>query len=104
MIEEAPEILSANGSIGIPSEDAVITTTLDHVNSEEVVSDPALGAEAPPRSREIMGLAMIGRQLAPWEDRDQVIEMLNRRWEEALRSVGLNENTTATAIFYTSDT
>ncbi|KAG0318955.1 hypothetical protein BG000_004008 [Podila horticola] len=104
MTEEAPEIRSANGSIGIPSEHAVITTTLDHVDSEEVVSDPTLGAEAPPRSREIMGLAMIGQQLAPWEDRDQAIEMLNRRWEEALRSVGLNENTTATAIFYTSDT
>ncbi|KAG0084995.1 hypothetical protein BGZ93_000912 [Podila epicladia] len=89
----------ANGTIA-PSEP---TTTLDHVGGDEVVSDPALGTETPGRPRAIMGLAMIGRQLAPWEDRDQVIEMLNRRWEEALRSVDLDGSTTTKTIFYTSD-
>ncbi|KAF9299673.1 hypothetical protein BGZ74_008774 [Mortierella antarctica] len=98
MTEEAPEPF-ANGTIA-PSEP---TTTSDHVDGDEVVSDPALGTETPGRPRAIMGLAMIGRQLAPWEDRDQVIEMLNRRWEQALRSVSLDGSTTAKVIFYTSD-
>ncbi|KAG0039538.1 hypothetical protein BGZ82_007772 [Podila clonocystis] len=103
MLEEGPEIPSANGSIVTPSEHVDVTAPLDHIDSYDVVSDSALGTEALHGSRAIMGLAMVGRQLAPREDRDQAIEMLNRRWEEAMRSVGLDENTTATAIFYSSD-
>ncbi|KAF9389405.1 hypothetical protein CPB97_011425 [Podila verticillata] len=107
MSKAVPE-LSANG----------LNTPLEHVDTDEVVPPlvadgvvaPALvtddvmsaplGDEAP-RPRTIMGLAMIGRQMEPWEDRDKVIELLNRRWTEAMRSVGLEENTTA--IFYTSE-
>ncbi|KAF8927584.1 hypothetical protein BGZ52_004327 [Haplosporangium bisporale] len=107
MSKAAPE-LSAN----------VLNTLLEHVDTDEVVLPPvADGVVAPAlvaddvvsaplddealRPRTIMGLAMIGRQVEPWEDRDKVIELLNRRWTEAMRSVGLEEN--ATAIFYTSE-
>lgn len=107
MSEAAPEP-GANRPIAslehIDTDEAVPPLVADRavapaLATDDVVSAPP-GDEAP-RPRAIMGLAMFGRQVEPWEDRAKVIEILNRRWTEAMRSVGLEEN--ATAIFYTSE-